>query len=121
MLTEGLDGLMRGQNLDMAFEQRERVTVEEYLVMAEAKTGFLIGAACALGAVLAGAPDVAVRALEEFGRRAGTAFQRVDDVLGLCVWGASMSFVKAELVMRGWFRGRVVRRRCRRGASRTAR
>ncbi|MFD1663600.1 winged helix-turn-helix domain-containing protein [Streptomyces caeni] len=35
--------------------------------------------------------------------------------------GASMSFVKLELVMRGLFRGRVPRRRFRRGAWRTGR
>ncbi|MFC5639389.1 polyprenyl synthetase family protein [Streptomyces bullii] len=85
VLAETLDGLMRGQSMDMAFEQRDRVTREEYLVMVEAKSGSLIGAACALGAVLAGAPDATVAALEQFGRRAGTAFQCVDDVLGL--WG----------------------------------
>lgn len=85
VLAEALDGLMQGQSMDMVFEQRDRVTLEDYLVMAEAKTGSLIGAACALGAVLAGAPDATVAALEQFGRRAGIAFQCVDDVLGL--WG----------------------------------
>ncbi|MEU1078025.1 MULTISPECIES: polyprenyl synthetase family protein [unclassified Streptomyces] len=85
VLADGLDDLMHGQAMDLAFERREWVTREEYLAMAQAKTGALMGAACALGAVLAGAPEATVRTLEQFGRRAGTAFQCVDDVLGL--WG----------------------------------
>jgi geranylgeranyl diphosphate synthase type I len=85
VLVEALDDLMRGQSLDMQFEKRVQVTLDEYRVMAEGKTGALIGAACALGAVLAGAPEPTVRALDRFGRCAGIAFQCVDDVLGL--WG----------------------------------
>jgi geranylgeranyl diphosphate synthase, type I len=53
--------------------------------MAEAKTGALLGCACALGALYAGAPEEDVAALDAFGREAGLAFQLIDDVIG--IWG----------------------------------
>lgn len=75
--------LIEGEALDTAFEQRRDVTVSEYLVMAEGKTGSLMGAACALGALAGGADEEATRHLTRFGRRLGVAFQIADDVLGL--------------------------------------
>ncbi|MDO0936490.1 polyprenyl synthetase family protein [Streptomyces sp. DG2A-72] len=85
VLAEALEGLMLGQSLDLDFERRDQVALEEYRDMAKGKTGALIRAACALGAVLSGAPASTVTALERFGQCAGIAYQCVDDVLGL--WG----------------------------------
>ncbi len=53
--------------------------------MAEAKTGALLGCACALGALYAGGGPEEVDALDGFGREAGLAFQLIDDVIG--IWG----------------------------------
>ncbi|CAM5597296.1 polyprenyl synthetase family protein [Streptomyces californicus] len=53
--------------------------------MAAAKTGALLGCACALGALYAGAEDRAVRAMDGFGREAGASFQLIDDLIG--IWG----------------------------------
>ena len=61
------------------------ITLDEVLTMAEAKTGALLGCACALGALYAGASDEDVEALDAFGRQAGLAFQLIDDVIG--IWG----------------------------------
>src|SRR5690606_37601511 len=61
------------------------VTLEETLAMAEAKTGALLGCACAVGALYADAPEADVAALDAFGREAGLAFQLIDDVIG--IWG----------------------------------
>ncbi|WP_308210075.1 polyprenyl synthetase family protein [Actinomadura madurae] len=47
--------LVEGQSADLAFERRSDVTLDECLAMAGRKTGALLGAACALGAVSAGA------------------------------------------------------------------
>ncbi|MFC7981445.1 family 2 encapsulin nanocompartment cargo protein polyprenyl transferase [Streptomyces sp. NPDC057336] len=79
--------LCEGQHADTAMERRapDEVTLEETLVMAEAKTGALLGCACALGALYAGAADEEVEALDAFGREAGLAFQLIDDVIG--IWG----------------------------------
>lgn len=79
--------LCAGQHTDTAMERRapDEVTLDEVLAMAEAKTGALLGCACALGALYAGACDEDVTALDGFGRQAGLAFQLIDDVIG--IWG----------------------------------
>ncbi|MFE9446829.1 family 2 encapsulin nanocompartment cargo protein polyprenyl transferase [Streptomyces sp. NPDC006739] len=79
--------LCAGQHADTSLEGRapDDVTLDEVLVMAEAKTGALIGCACALGALYAGGTDEEVAALDGFGRQAGLAFQLIDDVIG--IWG----------------------------------
>ncbi|MFI2644739.1 family 2 encapsulin nanocompartment cargo protein polyprenyl transferase [Streptomyces sp. NPDC018610] len=79
--------LCAGQHADTALESRapDEVTLAEVLAMAEAKTGALIGCACAVGALYAGAAEEEVRALDAFGRQAGLAFQLIDDVIG--IWG----------------------------------
>ncbi|GHH65068.1 family 2 encapsulin nanocompartment cargo protein polyprenyl transferase [Streptomyces umbrinus] len=79
--------LCAGQHTDTAMERRgpDDVTLDEVLAMAEAKTGALLGCACALGALYAGAGEEDVDALDAFGREAGLAFQLIDDVIG--IWG----------------------------------
>lgn len=79
--------LCEGQHADTAMEGRPpgEVTLDETLAMAEAKTGALLGCACALGALYAGAATEDVEALDAFGREAGLAFQLIDDVIG--IWG----------------------------------
>jgi geranylgeranyl diphosphate synthase, type I len=77
--------ICEGQHEDCAFEAREAVALEECLRMAEAKTGALLGCACALGALYAQAPEPAVEAMDGFGRRIGLAFQLADDLIG--IWG----------------------------------
>ncbi|MGI5378136.1 family 2 encapsulin nanocompartment cargo protein polyprenyl transferase [Streptomyces sp. CA-251387] len=79
--------LCAGQHADTAMEKRGPgdVGLDEVLAMAEAKTGALLGCACALGALYAGAADEDVAALDAFGREAGLAFQLIDDVIG--IWG----------------------------------
>ncbi|MGW7432452.1 polyprenyl synthetase family protein [Streptomyces sp. NPDC054861] len=86
-VVEALADLMRGQSEDVAFEKAVTVVAREYLVMAKGKTGALMGAACALGGVLAGAGPERVAGLRDFGRRLGVAFQCADDLLG--IWGVS--------------------------------
>ncbi|MFI1401029.1 polyprenyl synthetase family protein [Streptomyces sp. NPDC020681] len=75
--------LVEGEAMDTAFEQRTDVTVAEYTAMAVDKTGALMGAACALGALAGGAGEARMRYLDRFGRHLGVAFQIMDDLLGL--------------------------------------
>ncbi|MFE9775210.1 polyprenyl synthetase family protein [Streptomyces sp. NPDC005931] len=89
-LSAALDDLVRGQADDLLFAARpwtgpRRVRPEEYRVMAEHKTGALLGCAAALGAVLGGAAPGTAAVLDRAGRHLGVAFQIVDDVLG--IWG----------------------------------
>ncbi|MEU6173555.1 family 2 encapsulin nanocompartment cargo protein polyprenyl transferase [Streptantibioticus parmotrematis] len=77
--------LCDGQHADCDFEHRDDVSLRECLAMAEAKTGALLGCACALGALYAQAPPDAVEAMDAFGRQVGLAFQLIDDLIG--IWG----------------------------------
>ena len=77
--------ICEGQHDDCSFETRERVALDECLRMAEAKTGALLGCACAIGALYAHASASTVAAMDGFGRRIGLAFQLADDLIG--IWG----------------------------------
>ncbi|MFB6844489.1 polyprenyl synthetase family protein [Streptomyces sp. NPDC056373] len=79
--------LCAGQHAYTAMQRRApaEVTLDEVLVMAEARTGALLGGACAIGGLYAGASQAEVAALDAFGREAGLAFQLIDDVIG--IWG----------------------------------
>jgi geranylgeranyl diphosphate synthase, type I len=84
-LLDATQVMIAGQGDDMEFEARPSVTVAECLDMERGKTSALLACAVSLGAILAGAPDATVAALAEFGSHVGTAFQAVDDLLG--IWG----------------------------------
>ena len=84
-LGAGVQDLVRGQAEDLLFESRPDVTVAETLHMEDGKTGALLACSASLGAVLADAPAQMVDTLAEFGARLGTAFQLIDDLLG--IWG----------------------------------
>jgi geranylgeranyl pyrophosphate synthase len=51
--------------------------------MAAAKTAALLGCACALSALFAGAHARQVKQLRAFGEQRGLAFQLIDDMLGI--------------------------------------
>ncbi|WP_443135023.1 polyprenyl synthetase family protein [Kitasatospora sp. CB01950] len=87
LITTATRRLIDGQALDVSFEQRDVVTVEECLTMEGGKTGALLAASAAIGAVLAGADDKISDALQRYGHHLGLAFQAVDDLLG--IWGAT--------------------------------
>lgn len=71
----------QGQQYDMDFEKRLDVTVDEYLEMIRLKTSVLLGCACKLGAIMAGAFDSEQKAFYKYGVKLGLAFQLQDDFL----------------------------------------
>lgn len=77
--------LIRGQTLDVVFENRRAVSLDECIEMARGKTGALMSASAAIGAMLIGAPRAMTDALAAYGDHLGLAFQLVDDLLG--IWG----------------------------------
>jgi geranylgeranyl diphosphate synthase type I len=85
VLVVAMQELCDGQSADISFEERADVGLAECLAMAEAKTGALMGAACQMGALAAGAGDEVADQYRCFGRELGVAFQLVDDLLG--IWG----------------------------------
>jgi len=70
-----------GQQLDMDFEQRDDVTIEEYIKMITLKTSVLLACSLKIGALLGGATDGNANKLYEFGKNLGIAFQLKDDYL----------------------------------------
>jgi geranylgeranyl diphosphate synthase type I len=74
--------LCEGQYLDISFERRVDVTVDEYMEMIGKKTAALLGASLQQGAMLAGTDDETVEAFRRFGFELGIAFQMADDLKG---------------------------------------
>lgn len=77
--------LTRGQFLDMSYEERTDLGVDDYWPMVAGKTAALLSACCHLGALLGRADDSKQEAYRSFGHYLGLAFQVQDDILG--VWG----------------------------------
>lgn len=82
-LCGAVQELVRGEALDVEYESRRDLTTEDYLLLAQLKTGSLMGAACALGAAAVGACPEVVTRMDRFGRSLGLAFQIADDLLGI--------------------------------------
>jgi geranylgeranyl diphosphate synthase type I len=82
--------LCEGQYLDISFEGRLDVTVEEYLEMIELKTASLMASGVEAAAILASRDPTVIAALRRFGDRLGMAFQMADDVKG-AFWQESAS------------------------------
>lgn len=70
-----------GQMDDMEFEQRNNVSIEEYVEMIRQKTAVLLGGALELGALVAGADKKQQEDIRNFGIHLGIAFQLKDDLL----------------------------------------
>lgn len=81
-----------GQQWDMEFEQREDVTVDEYIEMIRLKTSVLLAGALKIGAVLGGASPEDAEKIYQFGIKMGLAFQLQDDYLD--VYGDPATFGK---------------------------
>jgi geranylgeranyl diphosphate synthase type I len=84
-LNEATLAVCEGQQLDLFYEGRSDVSVDDYLAMIGCKTAALFASACAIGARVAGASEQRREALRLFGRELGLGFQIRDDVLG--IWG----------------------------------
>lgn len=81
-----------GQQWDVDFENRDDVTIPEYLKMIEYKTAVLVGAAMQMGAIVAEASGENAQLIYDFGLNLGIAFQLQDDYLD--VFGDPLTFGK---------------------------
>lgn len=70
-----------GQQYDMDFEHKAKVSVVEYMHMIELKTSVLLAGAVVIGAMLGGASEADCRKLRRFAIELGLAFQLQDDLL----------------------------------------
>ena len=83
ILDEACLALTEGQYLDLSFENRMDVDVEQYLTMIRRKTAALFSTAAQLGALVAGSDPESIARYRRFGENLGLAFQIVDDILGI--------------------------------------
>jgi len=84
-LNEAILQVCEGQQLDLSYQGRDDIELDEYLAMIGLKTAALFRAAASAGARIARAEDGAISALGGFGFQLGLAYQIRDDILGL--WG----------------------------------
>lgn len=70
-----------GQQWDMEFETKDKVTEAQYVEMIRLKTAVLLGFSLEMGALLADAPQEDRNNLREFGTYIGIGFQLKDDLL----------------------------------------
>lgn len=76
----GLNGMLGGQSVDVEMTGKP-LTRGQLMFIYELKTSALLEACLMIGAVMAGADDDQVKAMERLGSYIGTAFQIRDDVL----------------------------------------
>ena len=85
LLTEAYLEMIEGQFLDLSFEGRHDIGMNDYRRMISRKTGALLRCSLNLGAAMGTCDHRTVAAFRECGRALGYVFQIRDDILG--VWG----------------------------------
>jgi geranylgeranyl diphosphate synthase type II len=85
-------GVCEGQQIDMSFEQRNDVSIEEYINMIRLKTAVLLGGTLKIGSIIGGAALTDADLINAFGVNLGIAFQLQDDILD--VYGDPEKFGK---------------------------
>jgi geranylgeranyl diphosphate synthase type II len=85
-------GVCEGQQIDMSFEQRNDVSIEEYINMIRLKTAVLLGGTLKIGSIIGGAALADADLIDAFGVNLGIAFQLQDDILD--VYGDPEKFGK---------------------------
>ena len=92
VFSDTASGVCQGQQADMNFENRDDVTIDEYLHMIKQKTAILLAGSMQIGALIGGAEKSQSKLLYEFGENLGLAFQLQDDILD--VYGDPEKFGK---------------------------
>ena len=85
LVNETCIEVIEGQYLDIDFENRNEISLENYLEMIEKKTGALIKTSVILGSILKDSSKDFIEVFTEIGKSFGHMFQIKDDVLG--IWG----------------------------------
>ena len=78
--SSGTEGMIGGQVVDIESEGKQ-IDVSELRYLHLLKTGAIIRSSCTIGAVLAGAAEEEIKAVDEFASSLGVAFQIRDDIL----------------------------------------
>lgn len=78
--SSGTEGMIGGQVIDMESEGKD-ISLDELRRLHLLKTGAIIRSSCRIGAVLSGASETEISAVDEFAANLGVAFQIRDDIL----------------------------------------
>ena len=81
LFTNTAKEVCEGQQYDIDFENRNDVSISEYIKMITYKTAVLLGASMKMGAIIASAPEKDQQNIYDFGTNLGVAFQLQDDFL----------------------------------------
>jgi geranylgeranyl pyrophosphate synthase len=81
LFSQALIRVCEGQALDKEFENRKRVSLDEYLLMISKKTAWLLKLSCQVGGILGNGTTQQIQLLAEFGNSLGMGFQIQDDLL----------------------------------------
>jgi geranylgeranyl diphosphate synthase type I len=100
LITRTIVHTGEGQALDIGARNRHNLTIDEYLHITIEKTGYYLACPAIGGALVAGADDRTLAALEEFGEGIGPVFQITDDVIDLTE-GKGRGGVKGSDIMEG--------------------
>jgi geranylgeranyl diphosphate synthase type I len=86
--------LTKGQYLDLLYETRKDIDIEDYWTMVEGKTAALVAVSAELGAMAAFCDETKSALYRKFGWSLGLAFQVQDDILG--IWGNTLKTGKSS-------------------------
>ena len=78
--NNALIAICEGQALDIEYESKESITLNEYLSMIDLKTSYMIGLCAELGATIANLKNDQILKMKNFGNLIGRAFQIQDDL-----------------------------------------
>ena len=79
-VSSGTEGMIGGQIVDILSEGKT-ITLDELRYLHLNKTGAIIRSACVIGAVMSGASEEEIKAVDGFAQNLGIAFQIQDDIL----------------------------------------
>lgn len=88
VLTSASMDIADGEMMDVDFEDRTDVEMEDYFEMIAKKTGALISSSTILGALTGTSDETLVSAMAKYGEHVGLAFQIQDDLLDLMADGS---------------------------------
>ena len=89
LLTEACLEMIEGQYMDISFEGRIDITLDQYMAMISRKTGALIRCSLQLGAAMGTENLATLETFRKTGTSLGFVFQIRDDILG--IWGEEKS------------------------------
>ncbi|MEK6221920.1 MAG: polyprenyl synthetase family protein, partial [Chloroflexota bacterium] len=85
--------LTQGQYMDLSYENRTDLTIDDYWSMIHGKTASLLATCSQLGALMANVNPETQELYRAFGEYVGLAFQVYDDILG--IWGDAVKTGKS--------------------------